>query len=150
MRRRARKLEENGPKRFNPATATAALISSAPTFIAIKYGITGPTNSQVTACATGITSIGEAARRLQRGEADIMLTGGAEGYLTKMAISTFSRLGAASTRNDEPETACRPFSGDRDGMVVGEGAAAFVLEDAGTCPGARGADPGRVRRLRAE
>ena len=123
-----RKLEAGGPKRFNPASATAALISSAPTFIAIKYGITGPTNSQVTACATGITSIGEAARRIQRGEADVMLTGGAESYLTKMAISTFSRLGAASTRNDEPESACRPFSGDRDGMVVGEGAAAFVLE----------------------
>ena len=123
-----RKLEEGGPKRFNPASATAALISSAPTFIAIKCGITGPANSQVTACATGITSIGEAARRIQRGEADVMLAGGAEGYLTKMAISTFSRLGAASTRNDEPESACRPFSGDRDGMVVGEGAAAFVLE----------------------
>ena len=123
-----RKLEEGGPKRFNPATATAALISSAPTFIAIKCGITGPANSQVTACATGITSIGEATRRIQRGDADVMLTGGAEGYLTKMAISTFSRLGAASTRNDEPESACRPFSGDRDGMVVGEGAAAFVLE----------------------
>ena len=123
-----RKLEEGGPKRFNPAIATAALISSAPTFIAIKCGITGPANSQVTACATGITSIGEATRRIQRGEADVMLAGGAEGYLTKMAISTFSRLGAASTRNDEPENACRPFSGDRDGMVVGEGAAAFVLE----------------------
>ncbi len=123
-----RKLEEGGPRRFNPASATAALISSTPTFIAIKCGITGPTNSQVTACATGITSIGEATRRIQRGEADVMLTGGAEGYLTKMAISTFSRLGAASTRNDEPESACRPFSGDRDGMVVGEGAAAFVLE----------------------
>ncbi len=123
-----RKLEEDGPRRFNPANATAALISGAPTFIAIKCGITGPTNSQVTACATGITAIGEAARRIQRGDADVMLAGGAEGYLTKMAISTFSRLGAASTRNDEPESACRPFSGDRDGMVVGEGAAAFVLE----------------------
>ena len=145
-----RKLEENGPKRFNPASATAALISSAPTFIAIKYGITGPTNSQVTACATGITSIGEAARRLQRGEADVMLTGGAEGYLTKMAISTFSRLGAASTRNDEPESACRPFSGDRDGMVVGEGAAAFVLETLEHAQ-ARGAQIlAEFRRLRAE
>ena len=123
-----RKLEEGGPRRFNPANATAALISNAPTFIAIKCGVTGPANSQVTACATGITSIGEAVRRIQRGDADVMMAGGAEGYLTKMAISTFSRLGAASTRNDEPESACRPFSGDRDGMVVGEGAAAFVLE----------------------
>ena len=150
LRRRAASWRENGPKRFNPASATAALISSAPTFIAIKHGITGPTNSQVTACATGITSIGEAARRLQRGEADVMLTGGAEGYLTKMAISTFSRLGAASTRNDEPESACRPFSGDRDGMVVGEGAGAFVLETLEHAQRARRADPRRVRRLRAE
>lgn len=123
-----RKLEENGPRRFNPANATAALISGAPTFIAIKCGVTGPTNSQVTACATGITAIGEAVRRIQRGDVDVMLAGGAEGYLTKMAITTFSRLGAASTRNHDPEHACRPFSGDRDGMVVGEGAAAFVLE----------------------
>nr|HRJ40620.1 beta-ketoacyl synthase N-terminal-like domain-containing protein [Caldilineaceae bacterium] len=64
------KLTEGGPRRFNPANGTAALISGTPTFVAIKLGVTGPTNSQVTACATGITSIGEAARRLQRGDAD--------------------------------------------------------------------------------
>jgi 3-oxoacyl-[acyl-carrier-protein] synthase II len=122
------KLAEGGPRRFNPANATAALISGAPTFIAIKFGVHGPTNSQVTACATGITSIGEAARRLQRGDADVMIAGGAEGYLTKMVITTFSRLGAASTNNANPEKACAPFSGNRDGMVVGEGAAVFVLE----------------------
>lgn len=122
------KLAEGGPRRFNPANATAALISGAPTFIAIKFGIYGPTNSQVTACATGITSIGEAARRLQRGDADVMIAGGAEGYLTKMVITTFSRLGAASTNNANPEKACAPFSGNRDGMVVGEGGAVFVLE----------------------
>ncbi len=122
------KLTEGGPRRFNPANGTSALISGTPTFVAIKLGVTGPTNSQVTACATGITSIGEAARRLQRGDADVMIAGGAEGYLSKMIITTFSRLGAASTNNDNPQKACAPFSGNRDGMVVGEGAGVLVLE----------------------
>ncbi|RME52358.1 MAG: beta-ketoacyl-[acyl-carrier-protein] synthase II, partial [Caldilineae bacterium] len=122
------KLEADGPRRFNPALAPAALISGTPTYIAIQLGVTGPTNSQVTACATGITAIGEAVRRIQHGDADVMIAGGAEGYLSKLIITTFSRLGAASTRNDDPEHACRPFSADRDGMVVGEGAAVFVLE----------------------
>ena len=122
------KLAAGGPRRFNPAAGTAALISGTPTFIAIKLGVTGPTNSQVTACATGITSIGEASRRLQRGDADVMIAGGAEGYLSPMIITTFSRLGAASTNNANPEKACAPFSGNRDGMVVAEGAGVFVLE----------------------
>ncbi len=123
-----RRLEEGGPRRFNPALAPAALISATPTYVAIQLGVTGPTNSQVTACATGIVAIGEAARRIQRGEADVMIAGGVEGYLSKLIITTFSRLGAASTRNDDPASACRPFSRDRDGMVVGEGAAILVLE----------------------
>lgn len=122
------KLAEGGPRRFNPANGTAALISGTPTFLAIKFGVTGPTNSQVTACATGITAIGEAARRLQRGDADVMIAGGVEGYLSRMIITTFSRLGAASTNNANPERACAPFSGNRDGMVVGEGAGVFVME----------------------
>ena len=122
------KLAEGGPRRFNPANGVAALISGTPTFVAIKFGLTGPTNSQVTACATGITAIGEAVRRVQRGDADVMIAGGVEGYLTPMIITTFSRLGAASTNNANPEKACAPFSGNRDGMVVGEGAGVFVLE----------------------
>ena len=122
------KLAEGGPRRFNPANGVAALISGTPTFVAIKFGVTGPTNSQVTACATGITSIGEAVRRVQRGDADVMIAGGVEGYLSKMIITTFSRLGAASTNNANPEKACAPFSGNRDGMVVGEGAGVLVLE----------------------
>ncbi|MBP7960610.1 MAG: beta-ketoacyl-[acyl-carrier-protein] synthase family protein [Caldilineaceae bacterium] len=122
------RMAEGGPRRFNPALAPAALISATPTFIAIQLGVTGPANSQVTACATGITALGEAARRVQRGDVDVMIAGGIEGYLSPLIITTFSRLGAGSTRNDDPEHACRPFSGDRDGMVVGEGAAVFVLE----------------------
>lgn len=122
------RMAEGGPRKLNPAVAPAALISGTPTFIAIQLGVTGPANSQVTACATGITALGEAVRRIQRGDVDTMIAGGSEGYLSPLIITTFSRLGAGSTRNDDPERACRPFSGDRDGMVVGEGAAVFVLE----------------------
>jgi len=128
VERESAKLAAGGPRRFNPASGTAALISGTPTFIAIKLGVTGPTSSQVTACATGITAIGEATRRLQRGDADVMIAGGVEGYLSKLIITTFSRLGAASTKNDTPERACTHFSSNRDGMVVGEGAGIFVLE----------------------
>ncbi len=144
------RMAEGGPRRFNPALAPAALISATPTFIAIQLGVTGPANSQVTACATGITALGEAARRVQRGDVDVMIAGGIEGYLSPLIITTFSRLGAGSTRNDDPEHACRPFSGDRDGMVVGEGAAVFILESLEPCPGPRGHHPGRVWRLWAD
>jgi 3-oxoacyl-[acyl-carrier-protein] synthase II len=120
--------ETKGPKRFNPALVLGALISGGPTQVAIHFGAKGPTNSPVAACATGIVAIGEAAQRIQHGQADVMIAGGAEGYLTPLMVATFSRLGAASMNNADPEHACRPFSADRDGMVVGEGAAVLVLE----------------------
>lgn len=121
-------IERRGPRRFNPVAAPGALISGTPTYIAIQLGVMGPANSQVTACATGITALGEAVRRLQRGDTDVMIAGGAEGYLSKLIITTFSRLGAASQKNHDPEGACAPFSADRDGMVVGEGAGVLILE----------------------
>lgn len=121
-------LAAKGPRRINPALAPGALISGTPTYIAIQLGIRGPVNSQVTACATGITSLGEAVRRLQRGDADVMIAGGAEGYIAPLIITTFSRLGAMSQKNDSPETACAPFSEGRDGMLLGEGAGIMILE----------------------
>lgn len=121
-------LATQGPRRFNPAATLSALASGTPTYVAIQIGANGPTSCDVAACAAGIVAIGEATRRIQRGDADVMLAGGAEGYLTRLTLTTFSRLGAASTNNDDPAGACRPFSGDRDGMVVGEGAAMMVLE----------------------
>jgi 3-oxoacyl-[acyl-carrier-protein] synthase II len=120
--------ESRGPKRFNPALLLGALVSGGPTQVAIRLGAKGPTNSPVAACATGIVALGEAARRIQQGQADVMIAGGSEGYLTPLVVATFSRLGAASTNNADPEHACRPFSADRDGMVVGEGAGVLVLE----------------------
>jgi len=121
-------LKEKGPRSFNPAKAPAVLITTTPCHIGIRYGIQGPVNSPVVACATGVVSVGEAARRIQRGEADVMLAGGTDSYMTPLIMSAFSRLGAMSTRNDEPETACRPFDLTRDGMIMGEGAAVMVME----------------------
>lgn len=121
-------LREKGPRRINPTLAPAVLISTTPNYIAIRLGITGPVDSRMSACATGISSLGEAAYRLQRGEVDIMLAGGTDAFQTPLMMASFSRLGAMSTRNDDPETACRPFCNTRDGMILGEGAVVMVLE----------------------
>ncbi len=121
-------LAEGGPKRIRPALGPSVLISTTPCYVSIQLGITGPVNSQVTACATGIASIGEAMRRLQRGEVDVMIAGGSDSFQTPLLMAAFSRLGALSTRNDDPATACRPFCKTRDGLLMGEGATIMVLE----------------------
>lgn len=121
-------LAEGGPRRIRPALGPSVLISTTPCYVSIQMGITGPVNSQVTACATGIASLGEAARRLQRGEVDVMIAGGSDSFQTPLLMAAFSRLGALSTRNDDPLTACRPFCKTRDGLLMGEGATIMVLE----------------------
>lgn len=121
-------LSERGHRAIRPTVAPAVLISTTPCYAAIQLGITGPVNSQVTACATGITSLGEATRRLQRGEVDVMIAGGADSFKTPLIMAAFSRLGAMSTRNDEPASACRPFCVTRDGLIMGEGATVMILE----------------------
>ncbi len=121
-------IHERGPRAINPAKAPAVLITTTPCYLGIRYGIQGPVNSPVVACATGVVSVGQAAQRIQRGEADVMIAGGTDAYLTPLIMTSFSRLGAMTTRNDEPETACRPFDLTRDGMIIGEGAAVFILE----------------------
>ena len=117
-----------GFKATNPILGPAVLITMTPCYLAIRFGAQGPVNSPVVACATGVFSIGEAARRIRDGEADVMLAGGADAYYSPLLVATFSRLGAMSTRNDTPETACRPFDLERDGMLLGEGAVTMVLE----------------------
>ena len=121
-------LREKGPRRINPTIAPAVLISTTPSYIAIRMGITGPVDSRMSACATGISSLGEAVYRLQRDEVDIMLAGGTDAFQTPLMMASFSRLGAMSTRNDDPATACRPFCNTRDGMILGEGAVVMALE----------------------
>jgi 3-oxoacyl-[acyl-carrier-protein] synthase II len=121
-------LREKGPRRITPTVTPSVLISTTPSYIAIRLGVTGPTDSRMTACATGISSLGEAAYRLQRGEVDVMLAGGADAFQTPLMLASFSRLGAMSTRNEDPQTACRPFCNTRDGLILGEGAVVLVLE----------------------
>jgi len=122
------RLRDGGPRRINPIFVPSVIINIAPCHIAVLLGIKGPTSAPVAACATGAVAVGEATRRLQRGDVDVMIAGGTEAAMTPLAIVSFSRLGALSTRNDEPERACRPFDADRDGTVMGEGAAIVVLE----------------------
>ncbi len=121
-------LYSRGYKRINPIMCLAALISGTPTYIGMRLGVTGMASSQVTACATGVSAIGEGARRIQNREADVVLAGGSDGYITPMTIAMFSRLGAMSRETTHPDQACAPFSGNRTGMVIGEGAGIVVLE----------------------
>ncbi len=121
-------LSQEGFRRVKPTALPSILISMAPCQIAITLGVKGPTNAPVAACATGVVAVGEATRRLQRGDAEVMIAGGSESVMTPVAIVAFSRIGALSTRNEEPEKACRPFDAQRDGTVMGEGAAVLVLE----------------------
>jgi 3-oxoacyl-[acyl-carrier-protein] synthase II len=121
-------LENKGPRHINPTLIPSLLINSAACSIAIQFGCQGIVSSPAAACATGTMAIGEASRRLAHGEMDLMLAGGCESVITPLGIIAFSRLGASSQRNDTPEQACAPFDANRDGTVVGEGAAILVLE----------------------
>lgn len=124
----AQLLQRRGPRRVKPTFVPTVLANMAPCHIAILLGIKGPTNAPVAACTTGIIAIGEAMRRLQRGDVEGMIAGGTEWATTPLGVAAFGRIGALSRRNDEPERACRPFDAERDGTVMGEGAAIVVLE----------------------
>ena len=119
---------ERGARAVNPTLVPVIIANAAPCHIAILFGIKGPTNSPVAACATGIVAVGQALRHLQTGDVDVMIAGGTEAAIGPLALASFSRLGALSTHNQEPEKACRPFDAQRDGTLMGEGAAAMVLE----------------------
>ncbi len=121
-------LENRGPRAINPTIIPAVIINSAACQVAIRHGLTGPVSAPVAACASGAVALGGAWQRLAWGDADVMITGGTESVMTALAVTAFSRLGATSTRNDTPEQACAPFDRDRDGTVVGEGAAILVME----------------------
>lgn len=119
---------EQGLRRINPILVPILLPSSGACHVAIVLGVKGPTSCPVAACATGIVAVGEALRNLQFGEVDVMIAGGAESAMSPLDLAAFSRIGAMSTRNEEPEKACRPFDAERDGTVIGEGAAVVVME----------------------
>ena len=119
---------ERGPMRLSPFFIPSVIANMASGHVAMRFGLTGPSNTVVTACASGSGAIIDAMRVIQRGEADIMLTGGAEACVTPMGIGGFAVMKALSTRNDDPEGASRPFAASRDGFVAGEGAGILLLE----------------------
>lgn len=121
-------LRERGPRRVSPFLITSMLIDTAASSVAIRLGGRGPNMATVTACASGTSAIGEAFEIIRRGAADVMLAGGSEAAICELALAGFEMMGALSLRNDEPERASRPFDANRDGFVVGEGAAILVLE----------------------
>lgn len=123
-----RKFTEGGPRKVSPFTIPALIGNICSGMIAIELGARGPNFGVVSACATGTHAIGEAMHMIKRGDADIMVAGGAEACVTPFAYAAFCSMKAMSTRNDDPATACRPFSLGRDGFIMGEGAGVLVLE----------------------
>lgn len=122
-------LMEKGPERISPFYVPMMICDMAPGMISMKLGAKGPNYAAVSACASAGHAIGEAARKIQQGEAEIMIAGGSEAAVTPISIAGFASSRALSTRNDEPERASRPFDRGRDGFVLGEGAGALILEE---------------------
>ena len=121
-------MEQHGPGRVSPFLIPMFAPNMASSQVSISLGIKGPTITSVAACAAGVQAFVDAVHVLQRGDADVMVTGGTEAGLSPVSISGLENMRALSTRNDEPTKASRPFDKDRDGFVFGEGAAAMVLE----------------------
>jgi len=119
---------KGGPSRISPFLIPALIVNEAAGQIAIKYGFRGPNTCVTTACASGSHAIGDAMRIIQRGDAEMMITGGTESCITALGVGGFCALKALSTRNDAPEKASRPFERDRDGFVMAEGCGIVVLE----------------------
>jgi len=121
-------LIEKGPKRVSPFLIPMMIANMASGVVSIQVGARGPNSAAISACATGTHSIGDAFKIIQRGEADVMITGGTEASITPLGFAGFCAARAMSTRNDEPTKASRPFDKERDGFVMGEGAGVLVLE----------------------
>lgn len=129
IEREYRNYLEHGPRRISPFFIPATIVNLASGFVSIRTGAKGPNSATATACTTSAHSIGDSFRLIQRGDADAMICGGSEACITPLGIGGFAAMRALSTRNDDPEHACRPFDKDRDGFVVGEGAGILVLEE---------------------
>ena len=122
-------LVSRGPRRISPFFVPASIINMISGHLSIIYGLKGPNLAIVTACTTGLHSIGAAGRMIEYGDADVMIAGGAESTLSPLGLGGFASARALSSRNDDPATASRPWDKDRDGFVLGEGAGVMVLEE---------------------
>lgn len=120
---------EKGPSRISPFFIPATIINLASGYVSIRTGAQGPNSATATACTTSAHSIGDSFRLIQRGDADVMICGGAEACITPMGVGGFAAMRALSQRNDEPQRASRPWDKERDGFVVGEGAGILILEE---------------------
>ena len=123
------RLMTKGPDRVSPLTIPKLMLNAAGGNISIRYGIRGPNYTVATACASATNALGDALKCIQYGDADVMITGGAEAAMTRMGLSAFQNMKALSTRIDSPEQASRPFENDRDGFVFSEGAGVVVFEE---------------------
>jgi len=122
-------LTARGPRRISPFFVPASIINMISGHVSMRLGFKGPNLAVVTACTTGLHSIGEAGRIIEYGDADVMVAGGSEATISPLGLGGFAAMRALSTRNDDPKTASRPWDKDRDGFVLGEGAGVVVLEE---------------------
>ena len=122
-------LQEGGPKKISPFFIPMMIANLAAGQVSIHFGFKGPNSCVTTACAAGAHAIGDSLRLIQRGEADVMIAGGAESTITPLALGGFCAMRALTFRNDTPQKASRPFDKDRDGFVMGEGAGILILEE---------------------
>lgn len=121
--------DEGGPRKISPFFIPGTIINMISGNLSIMFGLKGPNVAIVTACTTGTHCIGDAARMIEYGDADVMVAGGAEAAITELSVGGFASARALSNRNDDPATASRPWDKDRDGFVIGEGAGVMVLEE---------------------
>ena len=119
---------QGGPGKISPFFIPASIVNLASGHVSIRYGAKGPNSATATACSASSHAVGDAYKIIQRGAAEVMIAGGAEGAITPMGVGGFAAMRALSTRNDDPEHASRPFDAKRDGFVVGEGAGVLILE----------------------